>query len=126
MFFCVTLNTLKIIASLLTNFQIVHNASIMNAVSCCGLQLYNFGETVSIPYWTETWKPDSFFEKIENNFSRNLHTLCLLGKFPPKILKFLKPLDYNFFCCCIVAKKCSQPFMENLSKKVIQFSNPDI
>lgn len=53
----------------------------MNAVSCCGLQLYNFGETVSIPYWTETWKPDSFFEKIVGNYSRNLHTLCLLGTY---------------------------------------------
>lgn len=60
--------------------QIVHNASIMNAVSCCGLQLYNFGETVSIPYWTEKWKPDSFFEKIVENYNRNLHTLCLLGE----------------------------------------------
>ncbi|RVE42498.1 hypothetical protein evm_012841 [Chilo suppressalis] len=60
--------------------QIVHNASIMNAVSCCGLQLYNFGETVSVPYWTNTWKPDSYFEKILNNYSRNLHTLCLLGE----------------------------------------------
>ena len=26
--------------------KVVHNASIMNAVGCCGLQLYNFGETV--------------------------------------------------------------------------------
>lgn len=53
----------------------------MNAVSCCGLQLYNFGETVSIPYWTEKWQPDSFFQKIVENFKRNLHTLCLLGLF---------------------------------------------
>lgn len=58
--------------------QVVHNASIMNAVGCCGLQLYSFGETVSIPYWTETWKPDSFFDKILANYERNLHTLCLL------------------------------------------------
>ncbi|KAH9639219.1 hypothetical protein HF086_014083 [Spodoptera exigua] len=42
-------------------------------------QLYNFGETVSIPYWTDKWKPDSFFDKVVGNFSRNLHTLCLLG-----------------------------------------------
>lgn len=60
-------------------FQVVHNTSILNAVGCCGLQLYNFGETVSIPYWTETWKPDSFFDKIISNYKRNLHTLCLLG-----------------------------------------------
>jgi diphthine methyl ester synthase len=61
--------------------QVIHNASIMNAVACCGLQLYHFGETVSIPFWTDTWKPDSFYEKIGKNKSRGLHTLCLLGVF---------------------------------------------
>jgi len=59
-------------------YQVIHNASIMNAIGCCGLQLYSFGETVSIPFWTEAWKPDSFCEKIEGNLSRGLHTLCLL------------------------------------------------
>ncbi|CAH1101604.1 unnamed protein product [Psylliodes chrysocephalus] len=59
-------------------FQVVHNTSILNAVGCCGLQLYSFGETVSIPYWTETWQPDSFFDKIANNYKNQLHTLCLL------------------------------------------------
>ncbi|CAH1399335.1 unnamed protein product [Nezara viridula] len=58
--------------------KVVHNASIMNAIGCCGLQLYNFGETVSIPFWTDTWRPDSFFEKICSNKQRGLHTLCLL------------------------------------------------
>jgi len=58
--------------------QVVHNASILNAVGACGLQLYSFGETVSIPFWTDTWKPDSFFEKICENKKRGLHTLCLL------------------------------------------------
>ena len=43
----------------------LHNASIMNAIGCCGLQLYSFGETVSIPFWTEDWQPDSFYDKIE-------------------------------------------------------------
>merc|ERR1711915_757689 len=58
--------------------QVVHNASIMNAVGCCGLQLYNFGETVSIPFWTDTWRPDSFYLKIAQNLKRGQHTLCLL------------------------------------------------
>ena len=58
--------------------QIVHNASILNAAGCCGLQLYHFGETISIPYWTETWKPDSFYDKINANKNHGLHTLCLL------------------------------------------------
>lgn len=58
--------------------QVIHNASIMNAVGCTGLQLYNFGETVSIPFWTDSWKPDSFYDKIVENKTRGLHTLCLL------------------------------------------------
>ncbi|CAK1583656.1 unnamed protein product [Parnassius mnemosyne] len=80
--------------------QIIHNASIMNAVSCCGLQLYSFGETVSIPFWTDTWRPDSFFEKICENFSRNLHTLCLLDI------------------------KVKEPTEESLTKKVRQYMDP--
>lgn len=50
----------------------------MTAIGCCGLQLYRFGETVSIPYWSDNWRPDSFYEKIVSNRQKNLHTLCLL------------------------------------------------
>nr|CAG4641094.1 EOG090X0AVB [Eulimnadia texana] len=60
------------------SFQVVHNASILNAAGCCGLQLYSFGETVSIPFWTDEWKPSSFYGKILANQSLGLHTLCLL------------------------------------------------
>lgn len=59
-------------------YQVIHNASIINAAGSCGLQLYHFGETISIPFWTDTWKPDSFYEKIKSNRSIGLHTLCLL------------------------------------------------
>eukprot|EP00742_Colponemidia_sp_Colp-10_P007393 GILJ01007959.1.p1 GENE.GILJ01007959.1~~GILJ01007959.1.p1 ORF type:complete len:294 (+),score=39.42 GILJ01007959.1:51-932(+) len=58
--------------------QVIHNASIMNAIGACGLQLYRFGETVSIPFFTETWRPDSFYDKIVSNRRAGLHTLCLL------------------------------------------------
>uniref|UniRef100_A0A5B7C1T0 diphthine methyl ester synthase n=1 Tax=Davidia involucrata TaxID=16924 RepID=A0A5B7C1T0_DAVIN len=58
--------------------KIVHNASVMNAVGVCGLQLYRYGETISIPFFTETWRPDSFYEKIQRNRTLGLHTLCLL------------------------------------------------
>ncbi|CAB4297329.1 unnamed protein product [Prunus armeniaca] len=59
-------------------FNVVHNSSVMNAVGICGLQLYHYGETVSIPFFTETWRPDSFYDKIRNNRGLGLHTLCLL------------------------------------------------
>lgn len=59
--------------------EVVHNASIMNAVGACGLQLYRFGEAISIPFFTDTWRPDSFYDKIKANRTIGLHTLCLLG-----------------------------------------------
>lgn len=59
-------------------YKVIHNASILNAVGSCGLQLYNFGETVSFVFWTETWKPESYFDKICKNRAMGLHTLCLL------------------------------------------------
>ncbi|XP_031403427.1 probable diphthine methyl ester synthase [Punica granatum] len=58
--------------------RVVHNASVMNAVGACGLQLYRYGETISIPFFTETWRPYSFYEKIKKNRDLGLHTLCLL------------------------------------------------
>ena len=59
-------------------YRVIHNASIMNAVGCCGLQLYNFGETVSIVMWNQDWQPDSFYDKIVANKKSGLHSLCLL------------------------------------------------
>ncbi|PVH17128.1 diphthine synthase [Candidozyma duobushaemuli] len=59
-------------------FESIHNASVMNAVGACGLQLYQFGQTVSLVFFTETWKPDSFYSKIMENRKIGLHTLLLL------------------------------------------------
>ncbi|EIE20837.1 Diphthine synthase [Coccomyxa subellipsoidea C-169] len=58
--------------------SVIHNASIMNAVGACGLQLYRYGEAVSIVFFTESWRPDSFYPRIAANRQRGLHTLCLL------------------------------------------------
>ncbi|KAJ2646269.1 diphthine synthase [Coemansia sp. RSA 1250] len=56
----------------------IHNASIMNAVGATGLQLYNFGQTVSIVFFTDSWRPDSFYDRVAENARLGLHTLCLL------------------------------------------------
>ena len=58
--------------------RVIHNASIMNAVGACGLQLYNFGQTVSLVFFTDTWKPDSFYDRVKENVDLGLHTLVLL------------------------------------------------
>ncbi|VUC21790.1 unnamed protein product [Clonostachys rosea] len=56
----------------------VPNASIMSAIGACGLQLYNFGQTVSMVFFTDTWKPSSFYDRIKENRSIGLHTLVLV------------------------------------------------
>jgi diphthine synthase len=58
--------------------QVIHNASILNAVGACGLQLYNFGQAVSLVFFTESWKPDSFYDRVKENAALGCHTLLLL------------------------------------------------
>jgi len=50
----------------------------MNAISATGLQLYNFGQTVSLVFFTDNWKPDSFYDRIKENADLGVHTLVLL------------------------------------------------
>lgn len=59
------------------SYQVIQNASIINAVGCCSLQLYKFGETISIVFWTDTWRPESLFNKVKNR-RNSTHTLSLL------------------------------------------------
>ncbi|ORX69916.1 diphthine synthase [Linderina pennispora] len=56
----------------------IHNASIMNAIGATGLQLYSFGQTISMVFFTETWRPDSWYDRVKENSDIGLHTLCLL------------------------------------------------
>lgn len=56
----------------------VPNASIMSGIGGCGLQLYNFGQTVSMVFFTDSWKPSSFYDRIKENRDIGLHTLVLV------------------------------------------------
>lgn len=67
-----------------TKVEVIHNASVMGAVASCGLQLYSFGQTVSIPLWNEKWEPDSFHEKIRVNKAVRSYDQSLL--FPTLLL----------------------------------------
>ena len=70
--------------------KIVYNASVMGAAGACGLQLYSFGYTVSIPFFKGEWRPDSFYERMKMNLSGGMHTLCLLD------IKVKEP-DYEYY-----------------------------
>ncbi|KAK3190535.1 diphthine synthase [Lecanicillium sp. MT-2017a] len=56
----------------------VPNASIMSGIGACGLQLYSFGQTVSMVFFTDNWKPSSFYDRIKENRQVGLHTLVLV------------------------------------------------
>lgn len=58
--------------------QTVPNASIMSGIGATGLQLYNFGQTVSMVFFTEEWRPSSFYDRVRENRAIGLHTLVLL------------------------------------------------
>lgn len=58
--------------------QSIPNASILSAIGNTGLQLYNFGQTVSMVFFTDNWRPSSFYDRIKENVSIGLHTLVLV------------------------------------------------
>ncbi|EEB07377.1 diphthine synthase Dph5 [Schizosaccharomyces japonicus yFS275] len=58
--------------------RLIHNASIMNAIGACGLQLYKFGQTVSLVFFENGYRPQSFYDRIKENAELGFHTLVLL------------------------------------------------
>ena len=78
--FCATTHTDLYLRAVKLNIkvEVIHNASIVNAIGCTGVMVYRFGEVVSIPFFTEKWRPYSFYDKIHKNSKSNLHTLVLL------------------------------------------------
>jgi diphthine synthase len=59
--------------------EIVHASSIYStAASASGLQIYKFGKTVTIPFPSETYMPETPYEVVKENLERGLHSLVLL------------------------------------------------
>lgn len=67
--------------------RVIHNASILNAAGAAGLSLYRYGETVSLVFFMDAWRPDSFYARVAANRARGLHTLLLLD------IKVKEPTD---------------------------------
>lgn len=59
-------------------YKVLHNASIFDAISETGLQIYKFGKTASMPKWTAKQKPKSFVDIIKFNQAIKAHTLILI------------------------------------------------
>ena len=59
-------------------YKILYSGSVFDAVAECGLSLYKFGKTTSIPKWQKNYNPTSFIEIIKENQKMNAHTLLLI------------------------------------------------
>jgi len=62
--------------------EIVHNASIVDAVAVTGLQVYKFGKVGSIPFAARTLATDTPARLLGENLSIGAHTLFLLDLRP--------------------------------------------
>ncbi|MEM3031245.1 MAG: diphthine synthase [Candidatus Micrarchaeia archaeon] len=59
--------------------RIIHASSILTGViGETGLHTYKFGPPVTLPFWSEKYRPLSPYEKIAENKKRGLHTLVFL------------------------------------------------
>jgi len=58
-------------------YKVIHNASILDALTVTGLQIYKFGKIASMPKWEKNFVPESFIEIVRENQKINAHTLIL-------------------------------------------------
>ncbi len=56
----------------------IHNSSIFSSISKTGLSIYKFGQTVTLSFWRENYKPTSPIHKIKTNYDNGMHTLVLM------------------------------------------------
>ena len=84
-------------------YKIIHNASIYTAIAETGLQIYRFGKSSSIVFPRPNFSPASFYNAIEENLARDLHTLLFLDVIaeerlymnPAQALRILKQLGFQ-------------------------------
>lgn len=108
--------------------KIIHNVSIINAITNTGLSLYKFGKITSIPLWKENYKPESFYNIIKENLSINAHTLLLVDKeldFNKAINQLIqvdkeKIIKEIYVCSCLGTKneKIIKKNIEKIKKEI--------
>lgn len=59
-------------------FRAIAGISVFDFLAVSGLDQYRFGRTCTIVAPKENYAPESFYDVIEANFNKGMHTLCLL------------------------------------------------
>ena len=94
--------------------KIIHNASIISAISEIGLHFQKFGPAVTIPFPEKTKGkfPESVYEVIKMNKIRGLHTLCLLD-IDPENKRFMLPQEATRILLEIEKQRKEEVFTED-------------
>jgi len=92
--------------------EVVHNASIYSAIGECGLHIYRFGATATVPFPEKTEIPLSTYEIIKGNKEKDLHTLLLLDIITEKN-KYMTPKEGMKILLKIEEKEKKEVFKEN-------------
>jgi len=71
--------------------EIIHASSVYTAIAECGVQLYKFGRTTTLPRAERAFTPTSPYEVIAENVKLGLHSLVLLD-IPMKVSEGLESL----------------------------------
>jgi diphthine synthase len=58
--------------------KVIYSASVFDAISETGLQLYKFGKVTSLSKWGKNFEPDSFMDIVFQNKSMSAHSLILI------------------------------------------------
>lgn len=65
------------------DYRVYHAPSVFTAaIGESGLDIYKFGPTTTIPFWSAKYKPVSFIDVIKKNHDNGQHTLVLLDVDP--------------------------------------------
>jgi diphthine synthase len=92
--------------------QVIHNASVLNAVGITGLQLYKFGKTTSVPFAEGNYEIETPYDVLKANKSLGYHTLLLLDLRPGED-KFMTISEAIRLLLKIELKRNEKVFTEN-------------
>ncbi|MEM1577627.1 MAG: diphthine synthase [Candidatus Pacearchaeota archaeon] len=103
--------------------KIIHNISVINAITNTGLSIYKFGKIATMPSWQENYKPKSFYDIIKYNLSINAHTILLIDTdldFSKAINQLIsvdkeKIIKEIYICSCLGTKE-EKIIKENIYK----------
>ena len=112
------------------NIVVIPSTSILTAVGCIGLSLYNFGKTISIPFSNEKIK--SPYDNFLINKKNGMHTLFLLDLAPEenKFLTIKQGLEYlkrsglnenELVICCARIASPNQVIKAGKLKEIMNF-----